>query len=355
MNFIKNDVSYSIRKRVEWIDLCKILACLSVIFFHLGHGDWGKTITTIGVPFFFIASGYFTKDDPGLWLNWRRFKMLFIPLIVWGVFYFILVRASDFLCPQHTFSLQDIKDFILSVTNFSQGIDTKNAPLWFLRNLAFYALISPILARVGVFKLFIFLCICFTFPVNIYNFNAFPNLFFNLHGIPIGLAFFIIGMLLRGWPLHKFESMLSSNKVIILLALIASVILARYFHLPFELGAFFTWLCSFCLLGIWLERGLVVLGLSNFIEPLVRSTFVSFACHYIIMQAIFKPYGITFSEDHPITLIAAVLSIYIFSFFITWLIELIIPKYSIFITGFPSLPTHNKGQVERPPQKLDSQ
>ena len=115
-------------------------------------------LTMVAVPFFFLASGFFLSGHIGepKWYSkevGKRVKSLLIPFVIWNVLYFAfmigLERASTIVgfsphmpIPEHA----SIKD-LLNAVGLNPLCSSALGPLWFVRTLFLFVLVSPILCR----------------------------------------------------------------------------------------------------------------------------------------------------------------------------------------------------------------
>ena len=108
--------------------------------------DGVSNIANIAVPCFFAISGflfYYNFSWNKLIGKWkRRIFSLVIPFVIWNtiiyVYYYFISRVSVFEMETVNFS---VKGFILAIVN------STNSPLWFIRTLVVYIIVSPLLVK----------------------------------------------------------------------------------------------------------------------------------------------------------------------------------------------------------------
>lgn len=176
-----------------------------------------SNIAKIAVPCFFAISGFlfyynFSWDKlKGKWL--RRVASLIIPFVIWNtiiyIYYFFISRVPVFEMESVNFT---IKDFLLAIFN------SINSPLWFIRTLVVYIIISPLLIKlwrnkaVGLLMIIALVCtnymgistpIVSNYYLPMYLLGAYialysPNLVLNRGGVYLkcfgilGMAFVVI-------------------------------------------------------------------------------------------------------------------------------------------------------------------
>ncbi len=126
----------------------------TVLWWFEVFGHWG--IFLIAVPFFFLCSGYFLAGHMTENCWWRheclkRIRTLLVPYLSWGLLYAMLPFVIFFLA--NLFHGR----FAFMQANFN-FVDTFgiypfklpcNTPLWYIRALLFFVLISPVLTFVS--------------------------------------------------------------------------------------------------------------------------------------------------------------------------------------------------------------
>ncbi len=107
-----------------------------------------RGLTKVAVPLFFIISGFlfFLNTTSYKSKIQKRFYTLLIPYLFWAFLYVLIIfilQTTPIL--QSYFNSELIKNLSFSELLYHTWIEPKNYPLWFLRDLIFLVLISPLL------------------------------------------------------------------------------------------------------------------------------------------------------------------------------------------------------------------
>jgi surface polysaccharide O-acyltransferase-like enzyme len=140
-------------KPIPWVDFVRFIAAFLVVLAHIegwnGEPSWASTlyytITRVGVPFFFLISGYLLlskEEDVWTFLK-KRASRLIIPFLAWSIFY-DLIHARPF--EESGVTLEGILKMFIRILRGARG-----GHLWFLYSLLGLYLLTPIL-RVFVAK-----------------------------------------------------------------------------------------------------------------------------------------------------------------------------------------------------------
>lgn len=125
-------------RRLSYIEVARLIATLIVIMQHVPCGPWGANEWLIGpaLALFFLLSGFFNAQKlaqlDGVWL-WGRMKGLMMPYLFWCFVYW------SGTC----FSWED--GGILRVLGL--GYAPLLTPMWFLRDLMIFTLLSFLLQK----------------------------------------------------------------------------------------------------------------------------------------------------------------------------------------------------------------
>lgn len=154
-----------IKKRYEWIDNARIIAAYLIMFYHIPHfTDFGSLhcgtyvrslvgdVTFYGrVPFFLILAGYFLARN----ITWKkafdRFIWLLVPFVIWNALYSYGVLGRQFSVPGIFTHLLGINQLFIGGQLSLFGSEWPNmpdiGPSWFLRDIMFLSLLTPIIVK----------------------------------------------------------------------------------------------------------------------------------------------------------------------------------------------------------------
>lgn len=131
----------------------KLLKCFVDCLNGIGH---------IAVPLFYIISAYLfyynIKSSKDIYSKIKkRVKTLFVPYILWNVlfvFVFWVILNSPFS------KYMNMENDLDSLYNIMKAIlNSEKTPLWFIRNLLFYVMLSPIIYNISRYSFIIILSI----------------------------------------------------------------------------------------------------------------------------------------------------------------------------------------------------
>lgn len=141
------------RKHVDYFDLLRVIAAISVIYMHtsvvpLRYGSgtnwtWINVLTSVsftGVPLFFMMSGYLILSDPrtvdiDLLLK-KRIPRLLVPLAAWSVAAILSVMYTE-----HDFTVSVFFQRLISALS-----EPAAEPYWYMYTLIAIYLLSPMIA-----------------------------------------------------------------------------------------------------------------------------------------------------------------------------------------------------------------
>lgn len=200
------------KQRLAYLDYIRVTATVMVTVLHCIYvycespENYGETLwkflgyvnelTRMGVPLFFMISGYLTLsrdiDDFGAFYR-KRFAKVGLPFIVYDVFYYLVGSANAGIEP--TFEGY-FKGFLASGNEYH---------LWFVYSIMFMYLLAPFLRRIVVAcsegQLW-FLMLLATFqttlrPLINYLFGGFGiDVYFTNDGFSAYMGYFILGYIL---------------------------------------------------------------------------------------------------------------------------------------------------------------
>ncbi len=228
---------------------------------------FNKGICSIAVPFFFVVSGFFLAKHTHENHWWKRevnkrIKSLLIPYVSWSILYFLytipLILIANIIA-----NTSLLRNFPTSLNDWLRilGLDPFYypylVPLWFVRCLFLFVLISPIITwtvKKSKFISFVFLLLIFPLGTirGLFHFVEGDTLWFTVGTFSVvSLFYFSLGLHLALYPLQnaspKILTYLAGGLWVILLVLrgIASLYvpcLSETFHFfSIPAGLYFVW------------------------------------------------------------------------------------------------------------------
>lgn len=227
-----------------------------------------EALTMVAVPFFFLASGFFLGGHIGE-EKWylkevgKRVKSLLVPFVVWNGLYLAFVIGLEAASavvgfnpnmpiPAHA-SLKDL----LNAAGLNPLCSSALGPLWFIRTLFVFVLVSPVLCR---FRRMTVLPLSFALmvvalSVGMRHADATVRQIIEYTFSFEGLFYFVLGMYMRRNPVKvRREKMIGLGALVGGLVIFAGLALCRYFTCE-------TFYLSFRLIG----TALLMLGLWSFV------------------------------------------------------------------------------------------
>ena len=227
-----------------------LVGAILIVFIHL---DWSlieersapwffkmliaRGISQIGVPFFFLASGYFLAGhigENGWWKRevCKRVRTLLVPFFLWNVAFLLFKTVSSIAtdCLTHRAfgtSVELLHQPLLSLLGFYPSEYPILYVTWYIRTLFMLVLISP--AIVWALKRFPRLFILGAWLISIPICSDEKSMqVFQFCFSPEGLTYFSLGIFLRWHPIHVEGRKLWAGSVILALALLATCLLIAY-------------------------------------------------------------------------------------------------------------------------------
>ncbi len=216
------DTLHLTKNRLVAVDALRIMTALSVMSFHLTWGHvldgecfhWGGWLTELlatlpvevfgsASAVFFVLAGYFACRD----ITWKKALdnawWCLAPFVLWNLVCIAAFRAQGVEMPEGStwYTLMGFNSFLVEGTALlpnlagSDGVSTPvNGPLWFMRDLVFLFLLSPLLFRAArwLFPLLVALSLL---P---WTADAFTHDMIHVTMSPFSLAYFTAGCFLRG-------------------------------------------------------------------------------------------------------------------------------------------------------------
>lgn len=264
-------------KRWDSIDFIKGIACILVVLIHFNFpgslGVWARVVGTLGVPIFFLVSGYFLGWIPGKMLDAnkivRKIKHIFVIIIGASITYAIFTVLYRWIIIGEI----GLRSYILGLLSPTKVINffVTNDPfayshLWFLFALIYcylFVMFIPfkskkVIGIVGVGFMVTFLLLTVYnewFPIP--GYLKVPDMelgccLFNLF-LFRGLGFFLIGMLFSAC-VEQITTLNISNKLLVGLVVVGCG-LAVFEHINLKEAQFYlgTYLALFAV-TIWAIR-----------------------------------------------------------------------------------------------------
>ena len=217
-----------IKKRINWIDICKAIGIIIVV---LGHVGIPKNIDiwlhSFHMPLFFILSGLCfneIKHKKILKFLKNRFKSLIIPYVFFSIFLYLCWGGIMYLYDgSKVFNLLTFVDCIFKPASVTKCFGTVN---WFLPSLFFVETIFFLIGKLFKYskiKIFmisvIIFIIAFIYPI-ITNYRI-P---LAIDTTIMGLFFYSIGWLIKKINYEKIIEVVNSHLLVSTLAVIVSLI-----------------------------------------------------------------------------------------------------------------------------------
>ncbi len=194
-------------------------------------------ICLVGVPFFFLTSGYFLAGhigEEGWWKReaYKRVRTLLVPFILWNVIFLLyngsLASITDIVAHRaFGTSLAFLKNPRYLFLGFYPIIIPPLGLLWYIRALLLLVLVSPVIVwalkrfpRVFILGAWVFSILAFF----MYGFDSNIRFLFS----PEGVTYFALGIFLRLHPIHVEGRKLWAWSVIIALVLLSLRLWASY-------------------------------------------------------------------------------------------------------------------------------
>jgi len=228
-----------------------IVCAILVVFIHakfappeVGSALWfyqvliPKGISAIGVPFFFLASGYFLAGhigEDGWWKRevCKRVRTLLVPFVLWNVIHVIIGSGlgivADVLAHRaFGTSITVVQKPGLWFMGLNPFYETPHVVTWYIRSLFALVILTPVI--VWALKRF---ARVFILGAWVLSLVAVAN---NWYGVPYlprfavegGLAYFSLGIFLRRNPIHVEGRWLWLGSAVVALALLAVHVGASY-------------------------------------------------------------------------------------------------------------------------------
>lgn len=244
------------------------------------------SFTRYAVPLFFIISGalFFRDYNDKKYLDKikKRINTLLIPYLFWNVVWLLFDIATSYTFISNYFIGRE--KFVLSFSSVLDAIlhHKCNVVFWFVFDLMFFVLISPIIDKlvhnryigIGVTVLLAVLCLFnLGLPVNVFTY-------------PTSIVYYFIGAIIGK---HFFDGFCKKTSLLVqIISLIILLITAVVFYFAdlIDSNPYFTFLLVPCAWAFWNVADLFVYKLPSF--SLFKNSFVIYAMHINVSAVITK-------------------------------------------------------------------
>lgn len=212
------------KKRIEWIDLCKGIGILSMICGHIGLPYFAdKYIHAWNMPIFFILSGYLYKQYKNKEIMLKKSKSLLIPYISFALILYVCSCIKNILVNDTDL----VKQFIDIFTYNTMGDLPFGNSIWFLTCIFFVEVIFNFLKNFSknekILAGFILLICTAGYLLSIYNIRF----IWGIDSALISIGFYYVGYMIK--KLNKWNVIRKLNKVklpnIIVIFIISTILI----------------------------------------------------------------------------------------------------------------------------------
>lgn len=275
--------------RIEWVDIARLWAMIFILIQHSPLSSEVKGITEFfhqssWVQFFFLLSGYFLAKKPiRQLLDVSRAKFLLYPYLFWAILYLILNGIPEMIAAWKDGGLSGWTHFFIT-QGLGIGGKPLNLPLWFLRDLALFSLLSPLFLRLpwSVRVGFTAFIICFPSHYLIPQACEFTLPWFQ------GLRLFCLGMLLAPFSLSSIRHYAFSRPLAWAWVIVSLIISALQIIFPGHYGEVSTLLGISALIGLSILTTEYFPQLGHKMAQLAPCIFLIYASHITLITLIFK-------------------------------------------------------------------
>ncbi len=287
------------KNRIVAVDIVRLIAAFAVMFEHLqwvGGGTISKYIAGFPIilcelsPLFFVLAGYFVCRN----ITWKKaFNnswWCFAPFLLWNTITFLIRSTTGNLPEGYTFldSLGMKSIFIENWSFLGNYPAPADGPLWFMRDLIFLFLLSPLMARSSVI---IFpLCVLASLVPDLAPF--FANTTYCSVISPRSIAFFSAGCLLQTFSREQQQKALTFYSPAFIVSYLAIMCIDfKFFKMltgyhPLYLSKSLVAIWVFYQIARWTE--VRIPQATTFALKYAPITFLTFAAHYILFRAFSK-------------------------------------------------------------------
>ena len=333
--------------RVQCFDILRIIACLMIVMMHSSYPQGNANgyfmsslsyFTASGIGLFFMISGALilpVSQDIGLFFR-RRFVKVFIPVLIWSIFYL--------LCKQLIYdrSINWINS-LLSIPFSTQGTSI----FWFIYTLLGLYLLAPILSRwlqaasrqeLEFYLVLWGISLCYPFLKYIVDLNTSnTGILYYFSGY---VGYFVLGYYLKTYPDRISWKLLIQALVV---AIVVPVI-CKLQHIEVDFYDLFWYLSIFVVIqcACWwkaicsIKQSTLGEKTSRFITELSKMTFGIYLVHIFIMRYVLWHCDFILNiENYYLQTAVIIVLTFVLSALCTYLIGLL-PK-SQYLIGYKTL------------------
>lgn len=242
--------------------------------------------TRYAVPLYFIISGalfFRDYDDKKYFVKIKkRISTIFVPYIIWNVLGLLFAIGTSYTFISNYFIGRE--KFVISVSSVLNAIFHHgcNGVFWFIFNLMFFILISPVINKVirnryvGIAVTLLVAILCL-FDIGL------PEAIFTY---PVSIVYYMVGAIIGK---HFFEgfckkSSLKTQIVSLVILLTAGVLF--YFMDELDTNPIFAFIFILCAWAFWNAADLFVSRFPSF--PMVKNSFAIYALHSNLLSIFAK-------------------------------------------------------------------
>jgi len=249
-------------KRIEWIDVLKLLGILAVFAGHLGNEELTGFVFKYHVPLFFFASGLFASRN--IALSYKSFvKKKIITIICPYIFFCIINELVLIIISRESVItyVKYVKQFVFAIRNHMPVVQ-----LWFFTCLFVQVIVFELIRRLVKDNRIVLLCISIGLYFIFSSAGTEPRFFWNIDSAMYYMIWYCLGYIISDNVLEYRLRPTFPIVLIIITVLIYAVTKQEYFltailliglniiiayflghmHVPFlgEWGKDTLWLCG---------------------------------------------------------------------------------------------------------------
>ncbi len=292
-------------RHITWLDILKTLGMWTIVCYHFFAPVTSVHLSTVGVPLFFVVSGYLSKIEdswPVFWDKlWRR---LIVPYLLLCL---IRIGINYAIWP----GMCSMQDLLIAIGGIMLGFNKYNGTfggceLWFVYCLLFVKIAFQ-MTKGGTIRTIAWIILSILYAYYMRQWVVFSgNTLWGMHGWGLGSLFFIIGYGLR--RLHQYAAPKENWLTIALLTVMSGVLFwfCGTWNGPVGLvQGYYGHYFSLCLIG-GVAGTLCLYGISRGLDALLcrlhddRRFFFSLHSQGSIMVLAFHIPLVIWAANHPL-------------------------------------------------------